>query len=161
MRLKLGISKQKVRRRWTRDQSNALWVGDFEDGPYVIDGDRAKETHLCAFIDCHSRYAIDARYYYRENLDVLIDSLLRAWANHGASRELYADNAKIYHANALKTACLALNIKLLHRAPSIHQAAVWSNASSKRFNRNSKAKCGPGTSSCWRSSIRPFPPGWK
>ena len=58
-----------------------------------------------------------ARYYYRENLDVLIDSLLRAWTNHGASRELYADNAKIYHAKALKTACLALNIKLLHRAP--------------------------------------------
>jgi hypothetical protein len=47
----------------------------------------------------------------------LIDSLLRAWTNHGASRELYLDNAKIYHAGALKTACLALNIKLLHRAP--------------------------------------------
>ena len=27
------------------------------------------------------------------------------------------DNAKIYHANALKAACLALNIKLLHRKP--------------------------------------------
>lgn len=115
-RLKLGIAKQKVRRRWTRDQSNALWVGDFEDGPYVIDGDCAKETHLSAFIDCHSRFVVDARYYYRENLSVLIDSLLRAWANHGASRELYADNAGIYHARALKTACLSLNIKLLHRA---------------------------------------------
>ena len=114
-RLKLGIAKQKVRRRWSRDQSNALWVGDFEDGPYVIDGDRAKETHLSAFIDCHSRFIVDARYYYRENLSVLIDCLLRAWANHGASRELYADNAGIYHARALKTACLSLNIKLLHR----------------------------------------------
>lgn len=115
-RLKLGIAKQKVRRRWTRDQSNALWVGDFEDGPYVLDGDCAKETHLSAFIDCHSRFVVDARYYYRENLSVLIDSLLRAWANHGASRELYADNAGIYHARALKTACVKLNIKLLHRA---------------------------------------------
>lgn len=115
-RLKLGIAKQKVRCRWTRDQSNALWVGDFEDGPYVIDGDCAKETHLSAFIDCHSRFIVDARYYYRENLSVLIDSLLRAWANYGASRELYVDNAGIYHANALKTACLSLNIKLLHRA---------------------------------------------
>jgi transposase InsO family protein len=115
-RLKLGIRKQKVRRRWTRDQTNALWVGDFEDGPYVIDDGRVKETHLSAFIDCHSRYVVEARYYFRENLDVLIDSLLRAWTGHGASRELYVDNAKIYHANALKTACLALNIKLLHRA---------------------------------------------
>ena len=78
-RLKLGVSQQKVRRRWTRDQTNALWVGDFEDGPYVFDVDRVRETHLCAFVDCHSRYAIDSRYYYRENFDVLIDSLLRGW----------------------------------------------------------------------------------
>ena len=114
-RLKLGVAKQKVRRRWTRDQSNALWLGDFEDGPYVLEGDRAVETHLSAFIDCHSRYVVEARYYFRENLDILIDSLLRAWAVHGASRELYLDNAKIYHAHALKAACLALNIRLLHR----------------------------------------------
>lgn len=114
-RLKLGISQQKVRCRWTRDQSNALWLGDFQDGPYVIAADQVVETHLSAFIDCHSRYVIEARYYLRENLDILIDSLLRAWARHGASRELYLDNAKIYHADALKTACVALNIRLLHR----------------------------------------------
>ena len=53
----------------------------------------------------------------RENLDILIDSLLRAWGHHGASRELYVDNAKIYHAKALTLACTQLNIKLLHRPP--------------------------------------------
>jgi hypothetical protein len=47
----------------------------------------------------------------------LVDSLLRAWGNQGASRELYVDNAKIYHAKALKLACTQLNIKLLHRPP--------------------------------------------
>jgi hypothetical protein len=72
-------------------------------------------THLSAFIDCHSRYVVEARYYLRENLDILIDSLLRAWSIHGASAELYLDNAKIYHALALKAACFALNIRLLHR----------------------------------------------
>jgi hypothetical protein len=40
-RRKLGISQQKVRRRWTRDQSNALWLGDFEDGPCVLVGNQA------------------------------------------------------------------------------------------------------------------------
>ena len=114
-RLKLGITQQKIRCRWTRDQSNSLWVGDFEDGPYVMVGDRAVETHLSGFIDCHSRYIVEARYYLRENLDILIDSLLRAWSLHGASRELYLDNAKIYHAHALRRACCALNIRLLHR----------------------------------------------
>jgi hypothetical protein len=67
-RLKLGVSQQKVRRRWTRDQSNALLVGDFEDGPYVLDGDCVRETHLSVWIDCHSRYVVEGRYYYRENL---------------------------------------------------------------------------------------------
>ena len=114
-RRKLGISQQKVRRRWTRDHSNALWLGDFEDGPCVLVGNQAVTTHLSAFIDCHSRYVVEARYYLRENLDILLDSLLRAWAVHGASRELYLDNAKIYHAHALKAACFALNIRLLHR----------------------------------------------
>jgi len=115
-RIKLGVSKQKVRRRWTRDQSNALWVGDFEDGPYVLDDDHVRETHLSVFIDCHSRFVVEGRYYFRENLDVLIDSLLRGWANHGASSQLYVDQAKVYHAKALKAACAALGIKLLHRA---------------------------------------------
>ena len=67
-RLKLGVSRQKVRRRWTRDFSNALWLGDFEDRPYVLEGDQAVTTHLSALIDCHSRYVPEARYYLRENL---------------------------------------------------------------------------------------------
>lgn len=116
-RRKLGVSKQKIRCRWTRDHAGALWVGDFEHGPPVVHQGRVVKTHLSAWIDCHSRYVVEARYYIRENLDILIDSLLRAWTQQGASRELYVDNAKIYHANALKLACTQLNIKLLHRPP--------------------------------------------
>lgn len=116
-RRKLGISKEKVRCRWSRDQSNALWVGDFEHGPVVVRQGQAIKTHLSAWIDCHSRFLVGARYYVRENLDILVDSLLRAWGQHGASRELYVDNAKVYHAKALTLACTALNIQLLHRPP--------------------------------------------
>jgi transposase InsO family protein len=114
-RLKLGVTQTKVRCRWTRDRTHALWLGDFEEGPYVLHEGQAVVTHLSAFIDCHSRYVVEARYYYRQNLDILIDSLLRAWAVHGASRELYLDNAKVYHAHALQAACYALNIRLIHR----------------------------------------------
>jgi transposase len=116
-RRRLGVTVPKPRCRWTREQSNALWVGDFEHGPLVMQRGRAVKTHLSAWIDCHSRYVVEARYYVRENLDILIDSLLRAWGQHGASRELYVDNAKIYHADGLKLACTELNIKLLHRPP--------------------------------------------
>jgi transposase InsO family protein len=116
-RKKLGVSQEKIRCRWTRDQAGALWVGDFEHGPPVMHQGRAVETRLSAWIDCHSRYVVEARYYVRENFDVLVDSLLRAWSHHGASRELYVDNAKIYHAQALQLACTELNVKLLHRPP--------------------------------------------
>lgn len=116
-RRKLGVSTEKVRCRWTRDQPGAMWVGDFEHGPLVMHQGESRKTHLSAWIDCHSRYIVEARYYLRENLDILADSLLRAWGHHGASRELYVDNAKIYHAKALQLACTQLNIKLLHRPP--------------------------------------------
>ena len=117
-RIKLGVLQKKVRKRWTRNHTHDLWVGDFEDGPYVMNNTDVVPTHLSGFIDCHSRFVVEARYYFRENLDVLIDSLIRALSTHGAPKQLYVDNAKIYHANGLKAACYRLNIKLLHRPPN-------------------------------------------
>lgn len=116
-RIKLGVLQKKVRKRWTRNHTHDLWVGDFEDGPYVLENGQVVPTYLSAFIDCHSRYVVEARYYFRENLDVLIDSLIRALATHGAPLQLYVDRAKIYLANSLRAACYRLNIKLLHRPP--------------------------------------------
>ena len=116
-RIKLGILQTKVRKRWTRNHTHDLWIGDFEDGPYVMNNTDVVPTHLSGFIDCHSRFIVEARYYIKENLDVLIDSLIRALSTHGAPKQLYVDNAKIYHANALKAACYRLNINLLHRPP--------------------------------------------
>lgn len=116
-RVKLGHLRKKVRKRWSRDHTHDLWVGDFEDGPYVLEKENVLPTYLSAFIDCHSRYVLEARYYLRENLDVLIDSLIRALSTHGAPLELYVDRAKIYMSNALRAACYRVNIKLLHRPP--------------------------------------------
>jgi hypothetical protein len=53
-----------------------------------------------------------AEYNLRENLNVCIDSRLRAWSVHGASRELCVENAKIYHTQAPKRACIDLGILL-------------------------------------------------
>jgi transposase InsO family protein len=116
-RIKLGVTRKKVRKRWTRDHTHDLWLGDFEDGPYVLEKGEIVPTYLSAFIDCFSRYVVAARYYFRENLDVLIDSFIRALSTHGASRQLYVDRAKVYLSNGLKAACYRLKIKLLHRPP--------------------------------------------
>ena len=113
----LGVTKKKVRCRWTRAIPGALWLGDFEHGPIVLHEHRPHRTKLSAWIDCHSRYVVEARYYAHEKFDALADSLLRAWGRHGPSRELYVDYAKIYHADALTLACAQLQIKKRHRPP--------------------------------------------
>jgi transposase InsO family protein len=114
-RVKLGVLKKKVRRRFTRDHSNDLWVGDFEHGPYVLHDGEPVSTRLSAFIDSHSRLVVEGRYYYGESLDVLVDSLLRAIVRHGAPQDLYLDNAKVYHAKALRAACYSIHTRLIHR----------------------------------------------
>ncbi len=116
-RKRLGVDHEKVRCRWTRDVPNALWMGDLSHGPIVLYEGKPCQTYLSAWIDSHSRYVVDARYYLRENLDILVDSLLRAWAKHGSPRELYADNGKIYHSKGLVIACAQLHIAKLHRPP--------------------------------------------
>lgn len=116
-RKKLGVCHEKVHKRWTRNHTHDLWLGDFANGPYVLENNQVVPTYLSAFIDCFSRYGVEARYYLRENLDVLADSFLRALSIHGASLEVYVDNAKIYHANAWKSACYRINTNLLHRPP--------------------------------------------
>lgn len=114
-RLKLGVTTKPVRKRWTCENAHDMWVGDFEEGPYVMNGPDAVPTYLSAFIDCCSRYGVSARYYYRQNLDVLIDTLLRALATHGMPLGLYIDNAKVYHSNGLKAACYRTGIRLMYR----------------------------------------------
>jgi transposase InsO family protein len=114
-RLKLGVTAQKVRKRWTTDHTHALWVGDFSDGPFVMEGQEVLPTYLTAFIDSHSRYMVVARYYLRENLDILIDALIRALAVHGAPKAIYVDNAKVYHSHGLKSACWRMGANLIFR----------------------------------------------
>jgi transposase InsO family protein len=116
-RLKLGWVQEPVRKRWTCAHTHDLWVGDFSEGPCVLLQGQSVQTHLSAFIDAHSRYVVCARYYLRESLDVLCDTLIRALAIHGVPLALYLDNAKVYHSHSLKTLCCRLHTRLLHRPP--------------------------------------------
>jgi len=42
--IKLGVLRKKVRKRWTRNHTHDLWVGDFEDGPYVLENGQVVPT---------------------------------------------------------------------------------------------------------------------
>jgi transposase InsO family protein len=113
-RAKLGVLRKKVRKRWTTENTHDIWVGDFMHGVYVHTDTDAVPTQLCLWIDAYSRYIIEGRYYYRQSLDILIDSLLRAWSQHGKSSAIYIDNAKVYHSDPLEAACYALQIEIIH-----------------------------------------------
>jgi len=79
-KIQLGVVKDKVRCRWTRDTPNSMWMGDFSHGPLALAGGKARQTHSSVWIDTQSRFLVEARYYVRENLGCLVDSLLRALA---------------------------------------------------------------------------------
>lgn len=113
--LKLGVTKKKVRKRWTCEHSNDMWAGDFEYGPYVLLDGKSRRSYLSAFIDVCSRRIVAARYYVRQNFDVLCDTLIRGFEVHGVPLNVYVDNGKVYHVGALKQACYRLGIGLLHR----------------------------------------------
>lgn len=115
-RIKLGVTKQKVRKRWTCEHTHDMWAGDFEYGPYVLVNGKSVQSYLSAFIDVCSRYIVAGRYYVRQNFDVLSDTLIRSFEVHGVPRKIYLDNGKVYHAHALKRACYRLGTGLLHRA---------------------------------------------
>jgi transposase InsO family protein len=115
-RLKLDVTQQKVRKRWTCAHTHDMWAGDFEYGPYVLVDGQSMQSYLSAFIDVCSRYIVAARYYVRQNFDVLSDTLIRGFEVHGVPLKIYLDNGKVYHAQALKRACYRLGTGLLHRA---------------------------------------------
>jgi transposase InsO family protein len=112
---KLGVAKKPIRCRWTREHTHDLWIGDYADGPFVLEGDDFAQSHLCVFIDCHSRYCIGGRYYLSETFDTLIDTCLAAWDIHGAPLQIYLDNARVFVSDKLRSACYALHIQILHR----------------------------------------------
>jgi len=114
-RLKLGVTQQKVRKRWTCEHTHDMWVGDFEYGPYILVDGQSVQSYLSAFIDVCSRYVVAARYYVRQTFYVLSDTLIRGFEVHGLPRAVYLDNGKVYHADALKRACYRLGAGLLHR----------------------------------------------
>jgi len=115
-RLKLGVTKQKVRKRWTCEHTHDMWAGDFEYGPYVLVDGKSVQSYLSAFIDVCSRAIVAARYYVRQTFDVLSDTLIRGFGDHGVPLNVYVDHGKVYHAQALKRACYRLGTGLLHRA---------------------------------------------
>ena len=113
---KLGYQSEIVRKRWTCPHTHDIWVGDFYQGPTIIDEQGvAQKTWISAFIDVHSRFMVVGIYASTCDMHALVNSLLAAFEQHGKPRALYLDNAKVYRSPTTARACLELGIELIHR----------------------------------------------
>ncbi|MBF0235337.1 MAG: transposase family protein [Desulfamplus sp.] len=115
---KLGYEGVIIRKRWTRDHTHSLWVGDFSQGPDIVDGNgNTQKTWVSALIDVHSRFIVSGIYSLNSDMDCFVRSLQAAFALHGKPAALYLDNAKVYRSPVTTRACLELGIQLIHRTP--------------------------------------------
>lgn len=113
---KLGYQGEIVRKRWTCPHTHDMWVGDFSQGPTILDKNgEPQKTWISAFIDVHSRFLVVGIYAKTCDMSALVSSLLAAFEKHGKPSALYLDNAKVYRSPILSRACLELGIDLIHR----------------------------------------------
>ncbi|MBE7549202.1 MAG: hypothetical protein HS127_19395 [Planctomycetia bacterium] len=77
-RLKLGVSQQKGAYTLSREHTHDLWIGDFQEGPFVLVDGEALPTNLCLFIDCYSRYVVEGRWLSQTNPRYPYRFLIRA-----------------------------------------------------------------------------------
>lgn len=140
---RLGVSRRQLhalgRRPFTRIETDApfeLVVADFHHGPYVRVGphDEARRALLCAFIDHHSRYVPEGRYYLHEDFAALRFGFRRLLAAFGLPVKLYADNGSSFQAHRFHGACKHLGITLVHSKPYVAE----SRGVIERYNRTLK-----------------------
>ena len=101
------------------DGVHQLWICDIWDGPFLLDSamNKKRRLRLVAIIDSHTRYIIQASFYFNENRPCLEDTLLKAILKHGVPERFYCDNAKIFQSNHLKRIGAELGFRIQHSQP--------------------------------------------
>lgn len=104
-------------RRWEADCPNALWQSDVKHGPYLPDPlrpDKMQKTYLIGFMDDFSRLITHAEWYFAEDVYALELCFQKALLRKGKPHRLYVDRGLIYQAQVFRTACAALDVRLIH-----------------------------------------------
>lgn len=75
-----------------------------------------RKVYLFAWLDDYSRLMY-ARFYWKEQLPALEDSLMKWIILHGVPESIYCDNGAVYSSHHLKNICSSLGIQLHHSRP--------------------------------------------
>jgi putative transposase len=124
------FTKQKLTRpqtgsktgRYTRygaSYRGEILQGDSHHTLRLPDPSRPNQQHqvyLFAWIDDYSRL-VYGRFYWKEQLPALEDSLLKWVILYGVPESIYCDNGAVYSSHHLQNICAALGIQLHHSKP--------------------------------------------
>ncbi|MHB1128316.1 MAG: transposase [Bacillota bacterium] len=101
------------------DGAHQLWICDVWDGPMLFDPvlGKNRRLRLVAILDSHTRYIIQAEFYFYENRPCLEDTLLKGILRHGLPSIFYADNARVFRSVHLKRIGAELGFSIRHTRP--------------------------------------------
>ena len=101
------------------DGAHQLWICDVWDAPMLFDPELGKNRRLrlVAILDSHTRYIIQAEFYFNENRPCLEDTLLKGILRHGLPTIFYCDNAKVFRSVHLKRIGAELGFSVRHTRP--------------------------------------------
>jgi len=121
-------------RRFVRVGRNTLWQSDLKYTLQLPDPNNPKKkyrTYLLVIIDDATRAVVHAEFYPNQKQPILEDGLRKAILRHGAPRNIYVDNGKIFTSTWFQLACAKLNIRHLRTRPYNAEA----KGKVERFNR--------------------------
>ena len=124
-----GLSRAKVTRksrtwqRYTASRVHEVWQCDVCDSLRVPDpqSGQMRVARLIAVLDDKSRYICEARYYFRENLPSLEETLKRAIARFGTPEIFYCDNGPVFQSSHLPEVAARLQFRVKHSTPYLPQ----------------------------------------
>jgi putative transposase len=92
---------------------NDLWQADMLSGPFLPDPNhpgKVRRAWLYAFLDDHSRLALDGRFSFKGDMPALELSMRRAVQKWGVPRKVYYDNGQVFRAHHMRQICGYLGI---------------------------------------------------
>ena len=107
-------SSPKRRLAFAKAHANDMWQADTMFGPYVKNNAVQTQTKLIAFIDDASRVCVHGQFFFKEDVDSLIEALSAAFYKRGLPESLYVDNGSIYCSKEIVQICARLGCILVH-----------------------------------------------
>lgn len=109
-------SDQSPKRRlaFAKAHANDMWQADTMYGPYVENGSAHTPSRLIAFVDDASRVCIHGQFFFKEDVDSLIEALSAALYKRGVPQSLYVDNGSIYCSKEIVQICARVGCILTH-----------------------------------------------